>query len=134
MIKPGVRHLEIPKGATFSEPLLYSTVPPSLWTPPMTPEEVVAVGMPVDLTGYSAAAKGRARIADASPVWSLSSAPGGGITLGGALGTITLAMSAAVTAALAPGSGVWDLELTSPGGEVIRLMKGTYEITEEATR
>jgi hypothetical protein len=59
----------------------------------------------------------------------------GGITLGGAAGTITLSATAIVTAALtAPFSGVYDLELVSGGGVVTRLLEGVATVSPEVTR
>jgi hypothetical protein len=66
-------------------------------------------------------------------ILSLTSAAG--ITLGGAAGTIAIAVSATATAALtAPFSGVYDLELVSGGGEVTRLLEGTATVSPEVSR
>lgn len=86
----------------------------------------------INLTGYTAVAQFRPTIATA-PVLTLSSVTGG-ITLGGAAGTITLGATATTTAALAAGDGVWELELTSGGGVVTRLLTGTYSILPEIVR
>ena len=87
----------------------------------------------VNLTGYTARAQGRATYDASSTLFSLTSSSG--ITLGGAAGTITIALSAAATAALsAPQQGVWDLELVSGSGVVTRLLEGDLRILPEATR
>lgn len=86
----------------------------------------------INLTGYTSVAQFRPTIS-ASPVLTLSSVSGG-ITLGGAAGTITLGATATTTAALAAGDGVWELELTSSGGVVTRLLTGTYSILPEIVR
>jgi Na+/serine symporter len=92
---------------------------------------------PVNLTSYTAAMKIR-------PSWdsatvSLSLTNGSGITLGGALGTITVTLTAAQTAALGGtivrnAAYVYDLEVTSAGGEVTKVARGTCLIYPEATR
>jgi hypothetical protein len=89
-------------------------------------------GTPVNLTGYSARMQARESHEATTTVISLAS--GSGITLGGALGTIALAMSAAATALLTAGKYVYDLELVSAGGEVTRLVEGTLIVTAEVTR
>lgn len=98
-------------------------------------------GNPVDLTGYSASM--RAALAQADGLgaeifnWTDLNAK---LLLGGPAGTITPAVNAADTIALWPPTklvsgtavngvptfkaGVWVLELTSPSGEVSRLLQG----------
>jgi len=83
-------------------------------------------GTPVDLSGYTGAAK----IKDTYGGSTLATFT---VTLGGAAGTITLTLSATTTGALsAPATGVWDVELTS-GSTVRRLVGGTVTITPEVT-
>jgi hypothetical protein len=91
-------------------------------------------GAPVNLSGYSARMQARETHEATTTVLSLTSSPAAGITLGGALGTITLAMTATQTAALAAGKYVYDLELVSTNGEVTRLVEGTLTVTPEVTR
>lgn len=87
----------------------------------------------VNLTGYTARAQGRSSYDATTTLFSLTSSSG--ITLGGVSGTITISMSATVTAALtAPAQGVWDLELVSGSGVVTRLLEGDLRILPEATR
>ena len=86
----------------------------------------------INLTGYTAVAQFRPTIT-AAPVLTLSSVTSG-ITLGGAAGTITLQATATTTAALATGEGVWELELTTSGGVVTRLLTGAYFISPEVVR
>jgi hypothetical protein len=92
----------------------------------------------VNLAGYTARMQvrgngsGKTWIQD--QVVSLTSATGGGITLGGAAGTIAVAISATTTAALLPGKYFYDLELQSDNGTVTRLLKGTCTVSAEVTR
>jgi hypothetical protein len=65
--------------------------------------------------------------------WLTLTTANGGITLGGAAGTITITASATATAALtAPAVGVYDLELVT-GSTVRRLAAGEVTVTPEVT-
>lgn len=57
-----------------------------------------------------------------------------GITLGGSAGTIVINITAAQTTALTAGNYVYDLELTSGGGFVTRILEGKFVITPEVTQ
>lgn len=90
-------------------------------------------GALVDLTGYSARMQIRATT-EGSLLVELTTA-NGRIALGGAGGTITLAIDAVTTAALTRG-GVYDLELL-PGGDeeqAFRLVQGAVSLSREVTR
>ena len=59
----------------------------------------------------------------------------GSISVNGPQGTVTVNVGATQSAALpAPFLGVYDLEIASPGGTVIRLVEGSCRITPEVTR
>jgi hypothetical protein len=105
------------------------------WKPSLGP---VTIGTAVvDLTGYTPAMKMRESYTAGSAIATLGTAE---ITLGGTAGTIDIDYPAAQTAALGSalgyggGSLVYDLELTSGGGEVTRLLMGVISISPEATR
>jgi hypothetical protein len=66
----------------------------------------------------------------ASPTATLTA----GITLGGTAGTVVINITAAQTTALTAGSYVYDLELTSGGGVVTRILEGKFVITPEVTQ
>jgi Na+/serine symporter len=87
-------------------------------------------GVPVNVTGYTAAMQVRSSYTSATAVVSLTS--GAGITLGGTAGTIQITISAAATAGIPAGNYVYDLELTS-GGTVTRLLEGQFIVTPEVT-
>lgn len=91
-------------------------------------------GSAVNLTSYIARMQVRVDTEDSETILSLTTEAGGGIVLGGALGTITLSRSATQTAALAAGEYVYDLELQSSGGEVTRLVQGSFIVSAEVTR
>ncbi len=56
----------------------------------------------------------------------------GKMAINGELGTVTLALSAAETAALTQG-GVYDLELIDASGEVDRLLEGNFNLEQNVT-
>lgn len=87
---------------------------------------------PVNLTGYSARLKVRT-VPRGMLVLSLTTDVDGGITLGTTDGVIDLALSATQTALLNAGKYGYDLELVSAGGDVTRLVKGTFTISPEVT-
>ena len=91
-----------------------------------------AGGVAVNLTGYTAALKARKGISS-DPEINLTT-ENGGITLGGALGTITLYMSATATAALDFGDAVYDLKLIDGTGDANYLVSGIITCVEMATR
>jgi len=86
----------------------------------------------INLTGYSARMQVRKTIGSTTPYLSLTQASG--ITLGGAAGTVAIAISAATLAAVPAGNYVYDLELISGAGAVIRLISGDFVVTGEVTR
>lgn len=91
-----------------------------------------AAGDPIDLTGYTARMQVR-RDLDASSIIIELTTENGRISLDGASGEITLTIDAEDTSAI-PRPGVYDLELESDGGTVIRLLKGTFNLDSEVTR
>jgi hypothetical protein len=88
----------------------------------------------VDLTNYTARMQLRPAHGALTTLLSLTTAVGGGITLGGNAGTVTLTLTAVITATLPPGDHVYDLELVSPAGVVTRLVEGRFSISPEVTR
>lgn len=84
----------------------------------------------INWTGYTAALKIREHL-NSTPVLSLTS--GSGITLGGTAGTIQIVITAAQSADIAPGTYIYDLELTS-GAYVVRLLQGKITFVGNVTR
>ena len=110
--------LVIEQGATFRRTFTWLTGTPSA---------------PVNLTGYSARMQIRKTTASSAVYATLTSA-NGGIVLGGAAGTIELFISAVDTAAYSWSTGVYDLELVAPSGDVRRLIGGAVRVDPEVTR
>lgn len=115
MLRPGKLNLEMWQGATFE-------VTWTWWATDVTP---------MNLTGYTAHAQVRSAESDDLLI---DLKDGAGITLGGALGTVKLAMAATDTATVPGGLGKWDIELTAPNAEVYRLLEGSFTIYPEVTR
>jgi len=92
-----------------------------------------SVGTPINLTGYTARMQIRSTI-DAAVISATLTDANGGLTLGGAAGTISLYLSDTATTALTITSGVYDLELVAPGGDVTRLVQGGVSVSREVTR
>ena len=91
-------------------------------------------GTAINLTGYTARLSVRTHHSSDTVLLSLTTA-NGGITLGGAAGTIAVTATAVQTAAIAaPIVGVYDLELVSSAGAVTRLIEGGAVVTPEVTR
>ena len=108
----GYHHFIIEQGATFGQTLTLYDSSNTL----------------INLTGYSSGQMDFKESPDASSsIISLTTA-NGGIALGGSGGTVTLLITATATANLTPDDGVFDLEITSGGGIVSRLIEGTYSI------
>jgi hypothetical protein len=110
-------HITIDQGATFRLQLTYKID-----------------GTAVDLSNYTARMQIRQEYDSESPSVSLTTAAGGGITLGGAAGTIDIEITNTQTAALPAGQLVYDLELVAPNGDVTRLIGGNANVRPEATR
>jgi predicted MFS family arabinose efflux permease len=87
----------------------------------------------VNLTGYTARLQARVDVEEIETVLSLTTS-NGGITLGGALGTISLDQTAVQTTLLPAGTYVYDLELIASNGTVTRLVQGELDISAEVTR
>jgi hypothetical protein len=85
----------------------------------------------MDLTGYTSAMQVREAIDSATPLLSLTN--GSGMTLGGTAGTIAVTITSAQSSAIAAGSFVYDLEITS-GGTVTRLLQGSFNVSGNVTR
>jgi len=87
--------------------------------------------LPVDLTGYTARMSVKDKIGG-TVLLSLSSTDGS-ITLDNTTKTITLKLTATATAAYTWKSGVYDLEVVSPTGDVFALINGAVVVVQEIT-
>lgn len=116
-ISPGKYSFTLYQGATFSRILTWKDANEDA----------------INLTGYTARLQMRESV-DADAPFATLTTENGGITLGGAAGTIMLGLSAADSEDIEALSGVYDLELVSAGGVVTRLLEGEVTISREVTR
>jgi hypothetical protein len=89
-------------------------------------------GKYVNVSGYSANMIVRNSPTSPTSIVTLSSA-NGRILIGNTNGKFTLQLTATQTGALAAGQYVYDLEVTSPGGIVTRLLEGGFIVYEGVT-
>lgn len=140
MSRSSAVHLPIQQGATFTRVLKWGAYPypvrqecgvivNALTGRPANPADFE----PVDLTGCTARMQIRPEVESPTVLLELSTT-NGRIALGGVAGTATLTLDPATTAALDWDSGVWDLEITHPGGDVSRMAEGTASVSPEVTR
>ncbi|WP_344580481.1 hypothetical protein [Nonomuraea roseoviolacea] len=88
-------------------------------------------GEPLNLTGFSARMEIRTKTGG-ELLYRLDTSTGG-ITLGGVEGTIQLHIPASASTAWAWRTGVYDLELIGPTGDVVRLIQGGVQVSPEVT-
>jgi hypothetical protein len=81
----------------------------------------------VNLTGFAGAGQIRKH-------YTSSTSTAINVGLGGSNGTVTLALSANSTANIVAGRYVYDVEITSPSGEVTRIFEGIVTVTPQVTR
>lgn len=121
------KNLAIEQGATFRLAFTYCHAGVDDSTP----------GAPYNLTGCTARLQVRAKLGDEETILEASTGVAGGITLGGALGTVEIVFTDEKTEALGPlikaVTGVYDLKLIWPSGEETRLLKGTVSVDPAVT-
>jgi hypothetical protein len=88
---------------------------------------------PHDLAGYTARMQIRAAIGASDVLLELTT-ENGRIAIDDAAKRIDLVVAAADTAAITWAGAVYDLELVSPGGEVLRPIFGKVTVSDEVTR
>ncbi len=117
----GVYNLYVEQGSTYTRVFK--------WT---TGGTGCNLGTPVDLTGFTSKMQIRSNVSSATVLFEASTA-NGNIVLGGTLGTITLTIPAADSAAWTFVTGVYDLELMM-GVDATRLLQGKVAVSKEVTR
>lgn len=114
----GFHHFVIEQGATFSRILTLKD----------------STGTVVNLNSYSSAEMDLRENPESSTEVITLTTGNGRIALGGAAGTVTLTISSSDTASMTADDGVYDLELTDSGGNVFRILEGTYAVRRNITR
>jgi len=112
----GIYNATVDQGSVWSVVFVY-----------LNPDDV-----PIDLTGYTARMQLRQDYNSETADLTLSTA-GGGISIVGSTGTITVIATDEQTELLESGFYLYDLELSS-GGVVSRLVQGQLTIAEQVTR
>jgi hypothetical protein len=94
---------------------------------------ILQYNTPVDLAGFTAEMDIRSGSNSTTTLYQLSTA-GGQIALDNVLKTITLTIPASDTEDFTWTTGVYDLEMTSGGGIVTRLLSGNITVSREVTK
>ena len=114
----GYHHFIIEQGATFGQTLTLKDASDTV----------------INLTGYASAEMDlRDTPESSSEVLTLTTA-NSRIALGGSAGTVTLTITAADTANLVAGDGVFDLEVVDGSSNVFRILEGTYTVRRNISR
>jgi hypothetical protein len=117
MTTPGEYDLTVLQGATFQLRVIWKD----------------STGAAINLSGYTARMQMRERLTSTTTLADMTT-ENGGISLGGAAGTVDLLLTAAETAAITAIRGVYDLELVSASGVVSRVLGGSVDFSKEVTR
>ena len=93
----------------------------------------------INLTGYTAKMQVRDKKPDSEAILTLTSDAGGGITLGGALGTLKIHIKSTQTAALPVGDYYYDLVLSVFNSQlnetvVKKSLRGIFSVIQGVTR
>ena len=89
-------------------------------------------GAVVNVTGYTAKMQVR-EAADSSTVIIELSTTNGRIVVSGAAGQFTLTLTDSETTALTAGNYVYDMNITSSGGVVTKLLQGSFVVLDSVT-
>jgi hypothetical protein len=111
-------NLQIDAGADYSHIVTYRT----------STDEII------DIDGWSARMQLRAAIDDDEPALELTSEEDEGLTINGAAGEVTIAITASQTEELESGEYLYDLEIENDSGQVFRLIEGTVTVNPNVTR
>jgi hypothetical protein len=112
----GVYNFKIEQGATFRRRLTVKD----------------GAGVLLNFSGFTARMHIRPEL-ESSTIYATLTTSNGGITLGGAAGTIDLYLSSTSTKAVLT-DGLYDLELVSASNEITRVIKGKVWLDPEVTR
>lgn len=94
---------------------------------------IVEYNTPIDLTGFTARMQIRSKIDSDTVIQELTS-ENGYINISNINKTITLTLSAEITAGFTFSTAVYSLELVSSGGQVTPFCDGTMTLVKEVTR
>jgi hypothetical protein len=89
-------------------------------------------GTPWVLTGYTAAMQVRQSTSSATTLLNLSTSTGAIVLT--SPGEVAITVSSATMSTIPAGRWVYDIEFTSPGNEVTRLLEGRFIVSAEVTQ
>lgn len=92
-----------------------------------------STGALVNLSGYSASTQIRTNVNSSAAIDTLTT-ENGRITLDPTAGKLTLIFSNAITETYPAQKVVYDIEITSAGGQITRILEGTISVSAEVTR
>jgi len=119
----GTYNITCEQGSTFSRIITVE------YPDPADPSSM----LPWNFAGYTGRMQIRRTIDSSVVMIELTTANGGIAFTDAANGELTVSMTAVQTAALET-SGVYDLEIINSGGQVSKLIKGTFTLLLEVTR
>lgn len=123
-MEPGYLKLTIPRGVDFAETVTVGYMAYDLYRDNLTEAELTALWTLYNVT--DATARFKTAKDDSGSIFELTVA-GGGIAVGGALGTVDYIMSAAETEAIDGAlSGYHELDITLSTGETFRYVEGDW--------
>lgn len=128
-VAPATLSFSIRKGSTLRRTIVWYSSP--VWKDAARTEIDTDASTPIDLSGFS----GRMQVRDKSTntlVFSLTT-ENGGLTFGGADGTIAFYISADDTDAAEYEKCVYDLEIVDAIGDVTPLLAGSFRLNEQVT-
>lgn len=92
-----------------------------------------STGAPVDLSGYSASMQIRTNVNSSTALDTLTT-ENSRITMDPTSGKLTLIFPNSITEAYPAQKVVYDIEITSAGGQITRILEGTISVSAEVTR
>lgn len=128
-IAPAKLDFSVRKGSTLRRTLTWYSDP--VWLDARETQLDVANSTPLDLSGYTARMQVRAKTGN-QVVFDLTT-ENGGLTLGGAAGTITFFISHVDTDNPSSDKNVYDLEIVDLTGDVIPLVAGAFVLVNQVT-
>jgi len=118
MASPGLYDFTVKKGDTWAQVLTFRD----------------GYQTPLNVTGCTARMDIKAAQTDSTSILSLTTAgTSANMTLGGALGTLTISVAASVTSAITNDTGLYDLQIASSTGATTTFLEGKVTFIDQYT-